>query len=91
MALSRPRMENPVGGRQEERRNEPGAGLALRRTMAQTMWQWRGLLKKVAIKRNQKPGRRQAQRHLCAGLGCGPEEKKEPPGDESHRMGIMIP
>lgn len=42
---------------------------------------------KVVIRRNRKPGRRQAQRHLCAGLGCGPKEKKEPPGDESHNIG----
>lgn len=42
------------------------------------------------------PGRRWQVREtiteaLCAGLVCGPEEKKEPPGDKSCRMGIMIP
>lgn len=34
---------------------------------------------------------RRPSQSACAGLVCGPEEKKEPPGDKSCRMGIMIP
>ena len=30
-------------------------------------------------------------RDTCAGVVCEPEEKKEPPGDKSCRMGMMIP
>lgn len=83
VAVSIPRLENPDKGRQEE--GEVGLGQSWHREgQMHYHASVERALEKVAIRRDRALGRRRAQRHLCAGLGYGPEQKKEPAGDESH-------
>ena len=83
MAVSIPRLENPDRGRQEE--GKVGLGQSWHRDeQRHDCASVERALEKVAIRRDRAEGRRRAQRHLCAGLGCGPEQKKEPAGDERH-------
>lgn len=81
LALSRQRVENVV--RERQRRGKWSWGRdGPHRSKALTV-PWRGPWRRWQLGDH--------HRGACAGLVCGPEEKKEPPGDKSCRMGIIIP